>query len=164
MGAKTSVAASRRCGQSPLVSAIVASPAILIPFLGLVLKYPALLDTHTVTLVGLIYLCLAAIGYQTTLLLSQFAVPAAAVPWLRLVLLVVGMSLIPFPGSDPLSVVLPTGGVLAFARAGDSGGWAGPLGLFVASTGGWTVLSWVLLRRRTLARIERNLTDNRVAL
>lgn len=30
--------------------------------------------------------------------------------------------------------------------------------------GGWTALSWALLRRRTLARVERNLTDGRVAL
>jgi hypothetical protein len=143
--------------------AIVASPAILIPFLALVLKYPELLDAHTVTLVVLIYVCLAAIGYQTTLLLSQFAVPAAAVPWLRLGLLIVGMSVIPFPGSETLSVVLPTGGVLAFARAGDGAGWA-PLGSFLAAAGGWTVLSWALLRRRTLAKVERNLTDGRVAL
>lgn len=141
-------------------SAVVASPAIVVPFIGAAAAHPELLTIRTLVLVVMVYVCLGAICYQSTLLLCQFRNPAAAVPWLRVVLLFFGMSVIPFTGSATLSLLFPTGWLLQFAHGG--GAWADVIDVFAFAvcTALWTGLLWVALRNRYLDVIERNLTDS----
>ncbi|MBA0053684.1 hypothetical protein E0L36_23305 [Streptomyces sp. AJS327] len=141
-------------------SAIVASPAIVVPYAGAALRFPELLAPHTVLLVAMVYVCLGTLCYQATLVLCQLRNAALAVPWLRMFLLFVGLSVIPFEGSERLSLLLPTGWLVRFAADGGSDTSAYLTFLaFVAVCAAWTVGVWLLLRQRALRVVERNLTD-----
>lgn len=140
-------------------SAIVSSPAIVVPFIAAFVKFPGLLDLRSLVVILMTYVSLAAICYQSTLILTQFRAPISIVPWLRLALLFVGLSIIPFPGSDLIALILPTGWILWFAAANDS--FTATLAVvgFVVVTTVWTGALWVVLRGRMMGRIEQNLTD-----
>lgn len=140
-------------------SAIVSSPAILVPFLAAYVKFQDLLSPRSLAVVLMTYVSLAAVCYQSTLILCQFRAPAGVVPWLRLALLFVGLSVVPFPGSELLALILPTGWILRFVAASGSGDGGAALAGFVAVTAAWTGFLWMLLRGRTMSRIEKNLTD-----
>ncbi|WP_336047950.1 hypothetical protein [Streptomyces sp. CA2R101] len=150
---------SRLIAVRSTASALVASPAIVVPFIGATLTFPSLLCTQTLVLVLMVYVYLAALCYQSTLLLCQFKNSAAMVPWLRMFLLFIGLSVIPFPGSETLSLFLPTGWMLCVARSRDAGAWGLETIMFAAVIAVWTGGVWLGLRNRSLRIIERNLTD-----
>ncbi|WP_432068094.1 hypothetical protein [Streptomyces sp. C10-9-1] len=146
-----------------LACAVVVTPAVVVPFVGAVAAFPSLTGSRTVLVVAMVYVCLATLGYHSTLLLSQFTRPSAAVPWLRLALLLVGLSVLPFPGAQSIALVLPPAWVMRYATEAGEPGLPGTPLLFVAVTGCWHCLVWLLLRHRMDTRIERALTDGRAA-
>ncbi|MFG2983265.1 hypothetical protein ACGFYQ_18795 [Streptomyces sp. NPDC048258] len=141
--------------------AVVTSPAIVVPYIGAAVKFPSLIAPRTAVLIAMVYVCLAAICYQSTLTLCQFTRPAAAVPWFRMVLLVIGLSVAPFPGADTAALILPCGWVLRFA--GETRGLTTVLTFLMVAIA-WTVALWLIFRNSVGRRIERALTDGRAAL
>ncbi|SDT68105.1 hypothetical protein [Actinoplanes derwentensis] len=144
--------------------AVVMSPAIVVPFVGAMTIFPALVSARTAVLIGMVYGFLAVVGHQTTLLLSQFARPAAAVPWIRLLLLIVGISILPFPGAQPAALALPPGWILRYADEAGSPGTPESLttlAMFVLILVGWSVALGLTLRRRVGTKIEQRLVDGR---
>lgn len=157
---------SRLLAARAAACALVLSPAVLVPFAGAVAVFPALPLGRAWVLTAMVYVYLAALGHQSTLLLSCFSRPAAAVPWMRLVLLLVGLSVLPVPGADTAALLLPPGWILRYATAAgglDSPGAVRALAGFVVTTGGWSGAVWLVLRRRVHERIERVLIDGRAA-
>lgn len=140
-------------------SAIVSSPAIVVPFLAATARFPDLLRGRTALVVALTYLSLAAICYQATLILCQFRAPIGIVPWLRLVLLFAGLAVIPFPGSGAVSLALPSGWILRVAAAPDVAAGLPAVGGFAVVTTAWTLALWLILRGRLSSRIEATLTE-----
>jgi hypothetical protein len=149
---------SQLLGIRSAASAVVSSPAVVVPFLGAGWRYPQLFVGRMALLVVLVYVFLGTLCYQSTLVLCQFRNPPAAVVWLRLALLLIGLSIVPFPGSTSLTLVFPTGWLQRFA-AQTQGSAAVDVLAFLAVTAGWTLLCWLLLHRRTLQAVERSLTD-----
>jgi ABC-type transport system involved in multi-copper enzyme maturation permease subunit len=136
-------------------SAVVCSPAVVVPFAGAAARFPHLVSWHTAVLVAMVYLFLAALCHQASLLLCQFRDAAAPVPWLRMALLFAGLSVIPFPGSAAVALALPTGWILRFAQ---DPSWAAAAG-FAAVTAAWSAGIRLALGGRALRMIERNLSD-----
>lgn len=145
-------------------SAVVASPAIVVPFVGAVAAFPSLLSPHTLVLVAMTYVGLGTLCYQATLLLCQVRNPPQAVPWIRMVFMFLGLSVIPFPGSEVLSLFFPTGWMIGFATAESPGGLVTSFLLFSLVVGVWTFGVWFLFRDRTLRVVERNLVDGPEAI
>ncbi|MDH6580507.1 hypothetical protein [Kitasatospora sp. MAP5-34] len=152
---------ARLLGLRAASCAVVMSPALCLPFAGAAVAFPSVLGPRTLLLIAMLYLCLAAICYQCTLLLCQFARPSAAVPWFRLALLLVGMSVVPFPRARQVAELLPTGWVIAYA-AGTRAVVALPM--FLATVSLWTCAVWLAFRKRLRPSIERSLVDGRAAL
>ncbi|WP_328341078.1 hypothetical protein [Micromonospora sp. NBC_00421] len=140
-------------------SAVVSSPAIVVPFLAAYARFPELVGPRSLLVILLVYVSLAAVCYQSTLVLCQFRAPVGVVPWLRLGLLFVGLSVLPFTGAPLVALVLPTGWILQLVAASGPHATATALTGFFAVTTAWTGLLWMLLRDRTMNRIERTLTD-----
>ncbi|MFI9645042.1 hypothetical protein ACIHAA_01905 [Streptomyces sp. NPDC052040] len=155
------VSFGRLLGLRSVACAVVMSPALCVPFAGAAVAFPSVLGPRTLLLVAMLYVCLAAICHQCTLLLCQFTRPSAAVPWFRLALLVVGLSVVPFPGAQQTARLLPTGWVIAYA-SGTRAAVAVPM--FLATVSLWTCAVWLTCRGRLHRSIERNLVDGRAAL
>lgn len=155
------VSLARLLGLRAGACAVVMSPALCLPFAGAAVAFPSVLGPKLLLLIAMLYLCLAAVCYQCTLLLCQFARPSAAVPWFRLTLLLLGMSVVPFPRSQQVAELLPTGWVMAYA-AGTRAGIALPM--FLTTVSLWTCALWLAFRKRLHPRIERSLVDGRAAL
>lgn len=146
-------------GVRSAASAVVSSPAVVVPFIGAGARYPELFTWHMFLTIVMVYVFLGTLCYQSTLLLCLFRNPAGAVVWLRMALLFLGLSVIPFRGSEVLSHVFPTGWLQSFATAGGTAETL-RLGLaFFAVTAVWTATAWGTLRTRTLRTVERNMTD-----
>lgn len=141
--------------------AVVMSPALCVPFAGAAVAFPSVLGPRTLLLLAMLYLCLAAICHQCTLLLCQFASPSAAVPWFRLALLSVGLSVVPFPMAQEMARLLPTGWIIAYASGVRA---VVALPMFLATVSLWTCAVWLAFRGRLHRSIERSLVDGRAAL
>ncbi|MCF1598464.1 hypothetical protein [Streptomyces muensis] len=146
-------------GVRSAASAIVASPAIIVPFIGAAVRYPGLVAGHTMVLVIMVYIFLGTLCFQSTLLLCQFRNPSAMVPWVRMALLFLGLSVIPFEGSRFVSYFFPTGWILSFAHDTDAGSLVTNFVVFIGVVTVWTGGAWLGLRRRSHRLIEINLTD-----
>ncbi|MDQ0946034.1 hypothetical protein [Streptomyces sp. V1I1] len=140
-------------------AAIVASPAIVVPFIGAVARFPDMLTPRTVLLVAMVYIFLGSLCYQATLVLCQFRNAASMVPWIRMVLLFLGLSVIPFEGSEAVSLLLPTGWMLRFAEAGSTEQALLFLAAFLLVTLTWTGGIWKAFGARSMKVVEKNMTD-----
>lgn len=141
-------------------TAVVSSPAILVPFAGAAWIYPALLGADLIFLVAMVYLFLACLCHQSTLILNSVRDPALFLPWLRAALLILGLTMIPFPGGEMIALFFPTGWILRFAI---SPGLEAAM-IFLLVTAAWTGTFLLLLRGRVERRIERNLTGGKMSV
>ncbi|MFJ6943279.1 hypothetical protein ACISU4_01225 [Streptomyces wuyuanensis] len=151
---------TRLLGVRSAASAIVASPAIVVPFAGGAMRYPELIAPGTAVLVLMVYVFLGTLCFQSTLVLCQFRNSAAMVPWLRMALLFLGLSVIPFEGSETVSLFFPTGWMLRFAEHGQDAAPVFDFAAFLALVVVWTGGAWLVLRQRSLHIVERSLTDS----
>ncbi|WP_320068102.1 hypothetical protein [Micromonospora sp. RTGN7] len=140
-------------------SAVVSSPAIVVPFLAAYARFPGLVGPRSLLVILMAYVSLMAVCYQSTLVLCQFKAPIGVVAWLRLGLLFIGLSVLPFAGSELVSLVLPTGWILRFVAATGPQAAAVAFAGFLAVTAAWTGLLWKALSGRMMSRIEESLTD-----
>ncbi|MGC4792168.1 hypothetical protein ACLQ22_30640 [Micromonospora sp. DT178] len=140
-------------------SAIVSSPAIVVPFLAAYARFPELIGARSLLVILMAYVSLTAVCYQSTLILCQFKAPIGVVPWLRLALLIVGLSVLPFTGSDLVALILPSGWILRLVDASGPYAAAAALAGFTAVTAAWTGVLWKVLGGRLMSRVEDNLTD-----
>ncbi|MEU6573879.1 hypothetical protein [Streptomyces sp. NPDC046805] len=159
---------SQLIGVRAAATAVVSSPAVVVPFLGAAVRFPDLFSATTALLVLQVYVFLAALCYQSTLLLCQFRNPGTAVVWLRMAVLFLGLSVVPFPGSATLALFFPTGWMLKVAAAAHgthpASATAAATAAFVVVTAAWTAACRLGLGRRTLTAVERNLTDGTEAV
>lgn len=142
---------SRLVALRAAATALISSPVIVVPFAAAVLRWPELLSRPAVYLRGFeVYVLSASLGYQLAWILNSFPSPRAALPWARYLILLVGMNLLPFEGMRALSLVFPTGWLLAGNSAG-----------FWICAAAWTLFVRVALEERVVEGFERRLCDPR---
>ncbi|MFI1203004.1 hypothetical protein ACH4VR_26825 [Streptomyces sp. NPDC020883] len=73
------------------------------PFIGAAARNPELVAARTVVLVLVVHVFLDTLSFPSALLRCQFRNPVATVPWARMVLVFLGLSVIPFEDSRFLS-------------------------------------------------------------
>jgi hypothetical protein len=87
--------------------AIICSPAILLPFAVIAFKFWSSVNLVIIVLIALVYVAITLVGVQTTFILNAFQSPINALPWIKGVLLILGMELIKFPFSDRIAKCFP---------------------------------------------------------
>ena len=132
-----------------LTSAVISTPAIVIPFAFALLRWPEL-GAQSMLFVRLVevYILTALLADQLIWILNLASRPRAAIQWARYFILIPGMALLPFSWAGTLSLVFPMGALLQ-----------GNSKLFWISSVTWTLGVRLLFAKRVEGGLERRLSE-----
>lgn len=96
--------------------AMICSPAIIFPFVIVALKFGYFVNLIFFLIILLLYILIILAGVQTTFILNAFEVPLNAVPWVKAILLIVGLELVKFPYSGIIAQAFPSYWVIKLSQ------------------------------------------------
>jgi hypothetical protein len=148
-------------GLRAFFTAIISTPAILLPFGVIAFRFPGILNAHWAVMVIGVHCTVTIVGFQASFILNARDVPYMTLPWLRSGLLILGLSLLPLSFAENASLLLPIGWCVRLAKNQTDWGMD-LLGLIMNSIVTSTLL-FFFLGNRVRNRIERSLVDGRAS-
>lgn len=145
-----------------LATALICSPAIIVPFIFAFCRFPFGFDgVIFMSVIVMIYAYIFTLCYQLSFLINAFAHPSTTISLLKFAVLAFGLRLIPISSAAEISLFLPSGWILALVGR-EVSPWLALLG-FLASSLAATALIYFWLRPRVERGVERRLITGRLS-